>query len=881
MKYSQIFILLGFLSVLSGNIDMSRLVDNPAPGLLQDGDFLLDTSLCYTPVAGTQMCPVVSFDGTNYLVAWQDNRTGIDFDIYAARVDTLGNLLDSAGILVSISPNDQTLPFLIWGDTNYLITWCSKGKVYAGRVEPSGVLLDTQAIATGLGIFDYQAKPVISFDGTNYFILSSIEEYYWYDWADIIYGKRVSQQGVILDPNAKVVYYKYLGNVNYPQIDFDGTNYLVAWSELISSPDGFNIYGVRVNQEGLVIDTPTIGISTVPGSDQGSPDVAFGETSYLVVFADNRNGNSDIYCTRVSPEGVVFDTTGIKLSAAPDNQLSPRLDFSDENFFVIWQDKRDGDYDIYGARIDTAGIVIDTAGIRISGAMNQQTNPAIKFGTDRYLGVWEDSRCGLWSEIFGTFIDLNGNPADSMGFLIPHMGNRQNNPACAFDGTNYFVVWEDARTGYWYDIYGIRLGMNGTILDSVPVQISSAIDDQRSPAVAFDGTNYLVVWEDRRSAETGWDIWGARVSTEGVVLDPGGFAISTAADTQTSPAVCFGENNYLVSWEDKRAGNYNIYCARVSPSGLVLDPNGIPLPSTGLPESASCISFDNNNFLVVWGRYVGNAYWRVYGARVSPAGVVLDPAGICITNHFLQNPSVTFDGGNYFVVGNTTGHSSNTDIWGARVSPDGVVLDTAGIDITHVSNTQIYPSVVFDGDKYVIMWQDYRNGFWDIYGSRVTTDGIVIDSIDAFPVVMAPGAQVAPALAHGTGNMVLLTYSGFTKSINSRPANTMRIWAKFYSSTGIEENEEYRLSQIDYGLEIRPNPAKGILKIRFNSPNERKVTIKLYDVCGRLVHQENLLRSKIGMNEVLIKPEGLSVGVYFVNLESVDYKKIAKVIFIR
>jgi hypothetical protein len=43
------------------------------------------------------------------------------------------------------------------------------------------------------------------------------------------------------------------------------------------------------------------------------------------------------------------------------------------------------------------------------------------------------------------------------------------------------------------------------------------------PRVAFDGTNYLVAWEDERSGSQ--DIYGARVTRGGVVLDPAGFLI--------------------------------------------------------------------------------------------------------------------------------------------------------------------------------------------------------------------------------------------------------------------------------------------------------------------------------------------------------------------
>lgn len=67
---------------------------------------------------------------------------------------------------------------------------------------------------------------------------------------------------------------------------------------------------------------------------------------------------------------------------------------------------------------------------------------------------------------------------------------------------------------------------------------------QYLPAVAFDGTNYLVVWMDYRSESP--DIYGARVSAGGTVLDTSGIAISTAANDQLWPALGRGHTCQLL-----------------------------------------------------------------------------------------------------------------------------------------------------------------------------------------------------------------------------------------------------------------------------------------------------------------------------------------------
>ena len=74
--------------------------------------------------------------------------------------------------------------------------------------------------------------------------------------------------------------------------------------------------------------------------------------------------------------------------------------------------------------------------------------------------------------------------------------NDQRDTAAAFDGTNFLVVWSDARHGS--DIYGARVRPDGSVLDvtGIPDRAWSPWPGNK-PDVTFDGVNYLVVWGGR------------------------------------------------------------------------------------------------------------------------------------------------------------------------------------------------------------------------------------------------------------------------------------------------------------------------------------------------------------------------------------------------
>jgi hypothetical protein len=294
-----------------------------------------------------------------------------------------------------------------------------------------------------------------------------------------------------------------------------------------------------------------------------------------------------------------------------------------------------------------AEFLIDTTLVYVP-ATKSQAGARIATDDTTAFVVWYDCRAGGW-DIYGARIDENGNLLDPAGILIATCNENDPPPDVAFDGTNYLVVWHDAEISSPYDIYGARVSKEGELLDPEPFIISDATGSQMGPRVAFDGTNYLVVWYDTRGGAS-YDIYGARVAQDGTVLNEG-ITISIADSMKYFPDVSFDGTNYMVVWQDKRSGTYDIYGSRVDQDGIVLDPSGIPISTASNEQNRPSIDFDGTNYLVVWDDEQSSSEYEIYGTLLETDGTVLNPSGITISDaaNNQQMPSVSFDGTNYLV----------------------------------------------------------------------------------------------------------------------------------------------------------------------------------------------------------------------------------------
>ncbi|UCF05845.1 MAG: T9SS type A sorting domain-containing protein, partial [bacterium] len=201
---------------------------------------------------------------------------------------------------------------------------------------------------------------------------------------------------------------------------------------------------------------------------------------------------------------------------------------------------------------------------------------------------------------------------------------------------------------------------------------------QAIPQITSDGAGGAVItWHDLRSGN--WDIYAQRIDAGGnVQWTADGVAICTATGYQEYPQITYdGAGGAIITWQDLRSGNQDIYAQRIDAGG--------------------------------------NVQWTADGVAV------------CMATGNQEYPEITSDGVGGAVITWYDRRSGNFDIYAQSIDAGGSVQwTTNGVSICTETSHQEYPEITSDGaGGAVITWWDYRSWNWDIYAQQVNRNGKV------------------------------------------------------------------------------------------------------------------------------------------------------------
>ena len=389
----------------------------------------------------------------------------------------------------------------------------------------------------------------------------------------------------------------------------------------------------------------------------------------------------DIYAQRIDVNGTVrWTIDGVPISVAALNQQKPAIT-SDGNggAIITWYDNRSGNQttDIYAQRIDSNGVVQwATDGVEICTATYSQYDPQIiSDGNGGAIIAWLDSRYGTFNTHFAQRVDANGNLQwTSDGIPVCLVGRSQAYLNMISDGTGGAILsWKDEIVDR---IYTQRINAIGdTLWKAAGVLVTNY---NGTPVGVSDGLGGAIFsWSSTVNSNV--NIYAQHFNAFGdTTWATNGILICTAANQRFGTSIVEdGTGGAIISWQDFRNSNYDIYAQRINGGGAVI--------------------------------------WTLNGVEISLASA------------YQQGPqSVSDDLGGAIITWYDYRNGNTSDIYAQRIDGNGLVQwITDGVPVSIPNYAQSDPRILRDGNSgAIITWQDHRNSYeYDIYAQKINADG--------------------------------------------------------------------------------------------------------------------------------------------------------------
>jgi hypothetical protein len=345
------------------------------------------------------------------------------------------------------------------------------------------------------------------------------------------------------------------------------------------------IYAQRVKADGTMAWTLD-GVALCPPTTDGQlyPMIATdGAGGAIVTWEEARGGNFDIYAQRIKASGMVdpnWPVTGSVLCSATNNQGYPQIAPDGAGGAIVtwwdWRNMLPGDTstDIYAQRVIANGVVSWTPnGVPLCRAAGEQQDPTISAdGFGGAIVAWEDRR--LYYQIYAQRVRTNGttvwpNDGVALSGAPPWIAG---SPVIAADGDGGAIVaWGGGNIFVALGIFAQHIQAGGAVDPRWPTDgraLGTVAVDSRHPSIASDGQGgAIVTWEDNRNDDG--DIFAQRVPPDGTpswLTD--GAPVCTAVNLQSYPLIAAdGQGNAIITWTDTRTGDDNVYAQRIQANG--------------------------------------------------------------------------------------------------------------------------------------------------------------------------------------------------------------------------------------------------------------------------------------------------------------------------
>jgi len=645
----------------------------------------------------------------NCLIAWEDRRGG-ESNVTAQRyvggipVDTNYRINDTTG------GDKRGTTMTVLPDGRFVVGWedwrQNNGAIYAQVLDSSGRSVSDNFWVNFTGTWQAYGASIGSDSLGNFALAWEDARAGWDVWAQR-YSARAETLGANFEVNS-VENRTY--NLPSPALAMaPGGEFVVVWDDYRNDTLHPDVYAQRYDTAGQATGPNFRVNDSISGKSFSAPRVAFDrQGNFLVCWNDNRNGSYDICAQAFDPNGQrIGQNSRINTDVGSTDQITPYVAFSPSlEYWVFWTDAREGKAVIYSQRLDSGRAPIgNNFRVNDDSFASQQRVPSIAANdAGRNITIWEDERNGN-CDIYCQLADSLGNPLGAnQRANTDDVGADHFYSTAAIDAAGKSITaWTDGRNGL--DIYAQAFSPTGSRIGSNFKVNDDTAGSHWSPCAAKDSAgDYVIVFMDYRGG--GYDIYGQRYdgqnqavganfrlnddsagswhqypstgmsrhgrfvaawmeerdggSIYGQVYDSAGSAVganfkandNTGSAYMGYPAVaCDSAGNFVVAWEDGRAGNDVDICAqRFDRDGNKLGVNFVVdnAPPRTDQYSPSCAIDPQGRIVILWNDWRAAGFnpeicvQRYYadGSPCSGNAVINDPDLFYYNHHWSMQRSV-------------------------------------------------------------------------------------------------------------------------------------------------------------------------------------------------------------------------------------------------
>lgn len=534
-------------------------------------------------------------------------------DIFAQKIAADGSLdWDTEGTPVCVAANDQLNPrienddnggaWIIWDDGREF--GHPQEDIYLQHLNNSGSNLFQENGKLVCDAANQQFSPLLRSSGNNVFA-------YWGDNRESSTGMYLqiydSAGNAQLTENGELVYYGLCGDAINFQFLENETNPVIIWEDTRNAISANQIYMQVLLEDGeFGLTENGEAITEMTGADQENLDAVINsaDNEVAVIWEENRSDFKQIYAQAVDTQNnSLWDVQGVHLGQnLMAQQELPKISYNptDDSYYTGWADFRSFEFAIYGQKMENGTKQWDETGKLIA---DRDGNDKLNDIVQNYY-IWQG---GSYSDlnVYMLKVDTNGNAAENWpedGLEICTASGKQKNARGILVPQGIFVVWEDQRDDN-LDIYGQLISPEGEVMWQADGEPLIALEnDQIISDVVFDDYLYLV-WEDFRNGDYK-DVYMQKYNLTGAqLLAEDGVQISSVAHDQTSPVITANQDNFVITWEDFRsAGGSDIYSQMVDPFAVPMwTEDGEQLcGAIKAQDKPLSVSDGANNVFVIW-----------------------------------------------------------------------------------------------------------------------------------------------------------------------------------------------------------------------------------------------------------------------------------------